>query len=184
MLCRRQRDQDLLSTWLDSLDLSSRFHLDVFSLIERYCFVNCLWFVNTLAFQMQGLDRWFRSDRQFFDLKHRSVCKGPALDFFEFFGLSFGNVITTCGTISECGHNYLKTCFNVWSKYGDVELPIAIHGHKDGRAEIITSDPRSMIVCGGWDPWDGIHGRTARRTARRTAEVVCFCFWACCLFCF
>jgi len=39
--CFRSRvvDQDLLSCWLDDLDMSHRFHLVAFCIIQRYCFV-------------------------------------------------------------------------------------------------------------------------------------------------
>jgi len=44
-------DQALLSRWLDDLDLSHKFHLDAFCLVERYCFVAKFSLVNSLLFE-------------------------------------------------------------------------------------------------------------------------------------
>jgi len=151
----RAQDRDILSTWLDSLDISKVFDLNVFCLIERFCFVARRLFPNVLVLNHRPVDDFgIPLAIQIINLQSNNLAKPCVLGCLEenFFPYLYS---VTCGHLIFHG-NDLKHNFFVWEKgYRNLHALPAFQQdgylHTSGRGEIVSTTSKSLIVCGGWD---------------------------------
>jgi len=145
-------DQQLLSCWLDNLDLSSRFHLDAFCLIQRYSFVDKLsWVDAVLSYNYDFVNP-------------RNIFYVPLHKTFDVHKLSIDTLYAKYNkywrVIKSVGSNmYILGWINVdrqilaydMSKNSCGELPQMLFDHGRGQMEILnnlTSD-KTLVLMGG-----------------------------------
>jgi len=146
----RAKDRFILGYWVDSVDLSSDFHLVAFCLIEKYCFVTRVRFSNALvvhhfheSFPHIGLQI---TNIRSTNLQPVSVLGCVDEMFCRFMFASGEHLISR---VSAWG----KETFLVWQK-GDLAVSRVPrpqqHARYGGTANIIGSSAgKHLLVCGG-----------------------------------
>jgi len=138
----RELDQDLLSSFLDDVDLSDKFHLDTFCLIQRYLFIRKSSFVNVI---MIGREH----DSAFFCRLDDSMLN-PIVCRFKMQGSTVSHISSDVFVLENsngqiCRFDPIKNQIST--------LPDTSYDHKWGEINLLNveSCQKSLMVAGGFD---------------------------------